>query len=119
MAPSPTDFAFPCRTAGSRGLLRCRDGGNWYDAGRFAAVYASGLRNNSMAWKTLVSDRADWLRDTNAMLVSACCHFAMLIAVALVSVVGSRCGDGTQIVVSLGKGADSTIVDDSPLEGVG
>ena len=75
-----------------------------------------------MAWKTLVSDRADWLRDTNAMLVSACCHFAMLIAVALVSVVGAGGGDGTKLVVSLGKGDDrrvSPIADDSPLEGDG
>ncbi len=68
-----------------------------------------------MAWKTLVFDRSDWLRDTNAMLVSACCHFAMLIAVALSSVVGSSAGVGSKLVVSLGKGGDSPIVDDSPL----
>src|SRR4029079_538802 len=72
-----------------------------------------------MAWKTLLSDRANWLRDTNAMLVSACCHFAMLIAVALVSVVGTSGGDGSKLVVSLGKGGDPSIVDgavdDSPL----
>jgi von Willebrand factor type A domain len=72
-----------------------------------------------MAWKSLLSGRADWLRDTNAMLVSASCHFAMLIVVAMVSVVGSRGGDGTQIVVSLDNGGDSTIGDDSPLEGDG
>jgi hypothetical protein len=69
-----------------------------------------------MSWKTFVSDRADWLRDTNAMLVSACCHFALLIAVALVSVVSAGGGDGTKLVVNLGKSDDSAGVDDSPLE---
>src|SRR3954469_79597 len=68
-----------------------------------------------MAWKTLLSDRADWLRDTNAMLVSACCHFALLIAVALVSVVSAGGGDGTKLVVNLGKGEDSTAFDKSLL----
>ena len=75
-----------------------------------------------MAWKTLVSDRADWFRDTNAMLVSACCHFAMLIAVALVTVVGSSGGDGSKLVVNLGKGGDNSVsptIDDAPLEGDG
>ena len=72
-----------------------------------------------MAWKTLVSDRSGWLRDTNAMLVSACCHFGLLIAVALVSVVSAGGGDGTKLVVSLGKGEDSAVVDDSPLGGEG
>src|SRR5215213_754876 len=68
-----------------------------------------------MAWKTLVSNRAEWLRDTNAMLVSACCHFALLIAVALVSVVSAGDGDGTKLVVNLGKGEDSPVFDDSLL----
>lgn len=72
-----------------------------------------------MAWKTLVSDRANWLRDTNAMLVSACCHFSMLIAVALVSLASAGGGDGTKLVVSLGKGDDSTVVDNAPLGGDG
>jgi hypothetical protein len=71
-----------------------------------------------MAWKALFSDRGDWFRDTNAMLVSACCHFSMLIAVALVSVVSGG-GDGTKLVVSLGKGDDSPVVDDSPLDADG
>src|SRR3954471_7387777 len=68
-----------------------------------------------MSWKTFVSDRADLLRDTNAMLVSACCHFGLLIAVALVSVVSAGGGDGTKLVVNLAKGEDSTFLDDSPL----
>jgi hypothetical protein len=75
-----------------------------------------------MAWKTLVSDRVDWFRDTNAMLVSACCHFAMLIIVALVSVVGTRGGDGAKTIVNLGKSADSSespVIDDAPLDGGG
>jgi len=75
-----------------------------------------------MAWKTLLSNRADWFRDTNAMLVSACCHFAILIAVALVSVVGSSGGDGAQYVVNLGKSGDSSdspSIDDAPLDGGG
>jgi hypothetical protein len=59
-----------------------------------------------MAWKSLVGNRGDWLRDTNAMLVSASCHFALLIVVALVSVVSTGGGDGTKLVVSLGKGGD-------------
>src|SRR3954468_13438289 len=73
-----------------------------------------------MAWKSVSSGRADWLRDTNAMLVSACCHFAMLIGVALVSIAGSSGGGQSQLVVSLGKGGDSGIspvADNSPLEG--
>jgi hypothetical protein len=75
-----------------------------------------------MAWKTLVSDRGGWLRDTNAMLVSACCHFSMLIVVALVSVVGSSGGDGSKTVVNLGKSGDSSdspTIDDAPLDGGG
>src|SRR3954468_12641933 len=68
-----------------------------------------------MSWQTLLSDRADWLRDTNAMLVSACCHFALLIAVALLSVVSAGGGDGTKLVVNLEKGDDSTVFDDSRL----
>lgn len=72
-----------------------------------------------MAWKTLVSNRTDWLRDTNAMLVSACCHFSLLIGVALVSVVSAGGGDGTKLVVSLGRGDDSPVVEDLPLGGDG
>src|SRR4051794_13479916 len=69
-----------------------------------------------MAWKTLVSDRSGWLRDTNAMLVSACCHFGLLIVVALVSIVSAGGGDGTKLVVSLGnKGDESAVVDNSLL----
>jgi hypothetical protein len=75
------------------------------------------LSELGMSWKKLISDRAEWLRDTNAMLVSACCHFTLLIAVALVSVVSAGGGDGTKLVVSLGKGQDSADVDDSPLAG--
>jgi hypothetical protein len=59
-----------------------------------------------MAWKSLFCNRGDWLRDTNAMLVSASCHFALLILVALVSVVGAGGGDGTKLMVSLGNGED-------------
>jgi hypothetical protein len=69
-----------------------------------------------MAWKTLFSDRTGWLRDTNAMLVSACCHFGLLILVALVSIVSAGRGDGTKLVVSLGKGDESAVVDASLLE---
>src|SRR4029078_2561628 len=72
-----------------------------------------------MAWKTLVSDRVNWLRDTNAMLVSACCHFSLLIAIALVLFSSAGGGDGTKLVVNLGKGDDSTIVDNEPLGGDG
>jgi von Willebrand factor type A domain len=70
-----------------------------------------------MAWKALLSGGGDWLRDTNAMLVSACCHFSMLIAVALVSVTAPGGGVGTKLVVSLGKGDESPVADDSPLGG--
>ena len=75
-----------------------------------------------MVWKSLVSGRADWLRDTNAMLISACCHFLMLIVVALASVVGAGNGEGSKLVVSLGKGDDggvSPIADNVPLAGSG
>jgi hypothetical protein len=70
-----------------------------------------------MAPKSLVFSHGDWLRDTNAMLVSASCHFALLILIALVSVVGVGGGDGTKLMVSLGKGGDvgASDVPDAPL----
>src|SRR5258708_3747463 len=102
-----------------RDELRCRIGGNWYDKRWVRCDLRHELTEQGMGWKTLLSDRADWLRDTNAMLVSACCHFGLLIAVALVSVVSAGGGDGTKLVVSLGKGEDSAVVDDSPLGGEG
>jgi hypothetical protein len=75
-----------------------------------------------MAWKSLLSGRANWLRDTNAMLLSACFHFAMLIAIALMSVVGGMSGGASSnLVVNLGKSGDSDapIVADDSLDGRG
>jgi hypothetical protein len=69
-----------------------------------------------MACKILTAERPGWLRDTNAMLVSACCHFSVLIVVGLFSVVGSHAGSASKLVVTLGKGADSPGLDDLPLQ---
>ena len=86
----------------------------------FTAKTGSDLRNSPLAWKTLFTDRGEWLRDTNAMLVSASCHFSMLIMIALISVVSAGGGGGDNLVVNLGQGGDggpSTIPDPAPLQG--
>ncbi len=74
-----------------------------------------------MAWKTLVSGHGEWLRDTNAMLVSASCHFAMLIMIALISVASVGGGIGDKLVVSMGQQGDGSPgpPDPAPLGGGG
>src|SRR6478752_221875 len=90
---------------------------------RFSPGFGAWPSEQGMAWKTFFSDRIDWLRDTNAMLISACCHFTLLIVVALVSVAAARSGgESSKTLVTLGKGADggeSLVADDLPLEGEG
>jgi hypothetical protein len=67
------------------------------------------------------SERSDWLHDVNSVLVSAICHFSLLIAIGLTAAGGSRGPRGVELELSLGggpNGAESTTpaLDDTPLE---
>ncbi len=63
-----------------------------------------------------VRDRPGWIRDVNAMLVSAFCHLAALVALGLLSVISQDGWRGVKLLVNVGDGLDSPAVDDSMLD---
>jgi hypothetical protein len=69
-----------------------------------------------MPRKSLIPDRATWLQDANSLLVSAFCNLCLLIALGLLSVAGSDGWSGVKLLVNLGDGPDSPVVDDSPIQ---
>jgi hypothetical protein len=60
--------------------------------------------------------RPDWIRDLNAMLLSAFCHLAALIALGLLSVMSQEGWRGVKLLVNAGDGFDSPSIDDSLLD---
>ena len=62
-----------------------------------------------------ISGRPAWMRDVNAMLLSAFCHLAAFIALGLMSVISQDGWRGVKLLVNVGDGLDSPLIDDSPL----
>jgi VWA domain-containing protein len=63
-----------------------------------------------------IRERPGWIRDLNAMLVSAFCHLAALIALGLLSVMSQDGWRGVKLLVNVGHGFDSPAIDDSQLD---
>jgi hypothetical protein len=63
-----------------------------------------------------IRERPGWIRDLNAMLVSAFCHLAALIALGLLSVMSQDGWRGVKLLVNVGDGFDSPAIDDSQLD---
>ena len=57
-----------------------------------------------MAASGPVSNRTSWLQDFNSMMVSASCHFLILICLGLIAVGGSGGHHSDQLVMTLGEG---------------
>lgn len=64
-----------------------------------------------MAGITPRSVQPSWLHDANSMLVSACCHFAVLILIAFISIRGAPPDVRKAVVVELGRHPDSAPVE--------
>jgi hypothetical protein len=65
---------------------------------------------------TPISGRPGWLRDANAMLLSAFCHLAALILLGLLSVISQDGWRGVKLLVNVGEGFESPAIDDSELD---
>jgi von Willebrand factor type A domain len=63
-----------------------------------------------------IHDRPGWIRDLNAMLLSAFCHLAAFIALGLLSVISHDGWRGVKLLVNVGDGFDSPSIDDSQLD---
>jgi hypothetical protein len=63
-----------------------------------------------------IGQRPGWIRDLNAMLVSAFCHLAALISLGLLSVISQDGWRGVKLLVNVGDGLDSPSIDVSLLD---
>jgi hypothetical protein len=63
-----------------------------------------------------ISARPRWIRDVNAMLLSAFCHLVAFIALGLLSVISQDGWRGVKLMVNVGEGVDSPTIDDTSLE---
>lgn len=63
-----------------------------------------------------IRGRPGWLRDANAMLMSAFCHLAAFIALGLMGVMSHDGWRGVKLLVNVGDGFDSPVLDDSQLD---
>jgi hypothetical protein len=63
-----------------------------------------------------IRDRPGWIRDLNAMLLSAFCHLAAFIVLGLLSVISHDGWRGVKLLVNVGDGFDSPSIDDSELD---
>jgi hypothetical protein len=63
-----------------------------------------------------IRQRPGWIRDLNAVLLSAFCHLAAFIALGLLSVITQDGWRGVKLLVNVGDGFDSPAIDDSQLD---
>lgn len=63
-----------------------------------------------------IQERPGWIRDLNAMLLSAFCHLAAFIALGLLSVISQDGWRGVKLIVNVSDGFDSALIDDLQLD---
>src|SRR5688572_809241 len=76
------------------------------------------FQRETMARTPQITEGPAWLQDMNAMLVSAFCHLAAMIALGLLSMASSDGWRGVKLLVNIGDGFETPAVDDTPMDAV-